>query len=67
MQTPLYPNRVTPSKSDLLAAGFTMAEIEALDALRANYPYVEYFDSRQELQRLRFMKWMISRAPAALS
>jgi hypothetical protein len=64
--TSLHPTRITTTRSDLLAAGFTTTEIEALTALRATYPYVEFLDSRQELQRLRFMKWMISRDPALL-
>lgn len=64
MQTPLHPARVTTSRSDLLSAGFTPTQIEALENLRALYPYVEFLDSRQELERLRFMKWMINCDPA---
>lgn len=67
MKTPLHPTRVTTTRSDLLASGFTTAEIDALEALRALYPYVEFLDSRQELERLRFMKWMINRDPALIS
>ncbi len=59
MNTSLHPTRTSMTRSDLVAAGFTPAEIDALEAIRATYPYVEFFDSRQELQRLRFMKWMI--------
>ncbi len=66
MNTPLHPTRVSTTRSDLLAAGFSVAEIEALDQLRTIYPYVEFLDSRQELERLRFMKWMINRDPAVL-
>jgi hypothetical protein len=64
MNMPLTATRITKTRSDLLAAGFAVAEIDALEALRATYPYVEFLDSRQELQRLRFMKWMIARDPA---
>ena len=51
--------------SDLAEAGFSDEQIEALETLRANYPYIEFFDSRKELQRLRFMKWMIGRKRTA--
>ena len=64
MKMPLHPTRVTTTRSDLLANGFSTAEIAELEKLRTTYPYVEFLDSRQELQRLRFMKWMISRDPA---
>ena len=65
MHPQLSPTRITLTRSDLLAAGFTVGEIDRLEALRAIYPYVEFLDSRQELERLRFMKWMINREPAA--
>jgi hypothetical protein len=67
MKLSLYPVHTSIARSDLVAAGFAPAEIDALEALRAAYPYVEFFDSRQELQRLRFMKWMISRDLALLT
>ena len=67
MNMSLDPTRTSMTRSDLVAAGFAPAEIDALEAIRATYPYVEFFDSRQELQRLRFMKWMISRDPALLT
>lgn len=63
MRTLLQTTRITVTRSDLLAEGFTEAQVEALEALRAVYPYVEFFDSRQEIHRLRFMKWMIGRKP----
>jgi len=62
----LHTACTTLTRSDLLATGFTPAEVDALEALRAAYPYIEFFDSHQELQRLRFMKWRISRSPALL-
>jgi hypothetical protein len=49
------------TRADMLAAGFTDSQVDALEALRANYPYLEFFDTRQVLQRLRFLKWMIGR------
>ena len=61
MKTPLHPIRLSTTRSDLLAAGFSAAEIDRLEKLRGVYPYMEFLDSRQELQRLRFMKWMIRR------
>ena len=67
MNMPLQTTRVTITRDDLLAEGFTLAQVEALEALRAVYPYVEFLDSRQELQRLRFMKWMIGRKPYAFA
>ena len=67
MKMTINQTRTTTTRSDLLMVGFTTAEIESLEALRATYPYVEFLDSRQELQRLRFMKWMISRDPALLA
>lgn len=66
MKTPLHPNRMTMTHSDLLAAGLSVAEIERLEKLRGVYPYMEFLDSRQQLQRLRFMKWMIKRDPSSL-
>lgn len=63
MSTTLQTTRITVTRSDLLAEGFTPSQIEALEALRAVYPYIEFFDSRQEIHRLRFMKWMIGRKP----
>lgn len=67
MQTSPQPMRTTVTRSDLLAEGFTVAEIDALEALRAVYPYVEFLESRQEIQRLRFMKWMIDRKPVSVT
>lgn len=60
-------NRITVTRSDLLAAGFTTAEVDALEALRPICPYIEFFDSRRELEHLQFMKWMINREPVAAS
>ncbi|HLT21417.1 MAG TPA: hypothetical protein VKZ96_18325 [Thermomicrobiales bacterium] len=51
-------------RSDLEEAGFTEEQIKMLEDLRATYPFRDYFDSRKELQRLRFMKWMIGREQA---
>jgi len=65
MSMSLQTTRITVTRSDLLAEGFTTAQVDALEALRADYPYVEFFDSRQEIDRLRFMKWMIGRKPYA--
>lgn len=67
MHTSPQPMRTTVTRSDLLAEGFTVTEVDALEALRAVYPYVEFFESRQEIQRLRFMKWMIDREPVSVA
>ncbi len=64
MNTLLHPEQTALTRGDMLAAGFTSSQVDALEILRANYPYLEFFDSRKELQRLRFMKWMIGRTRA---
>jgi hypothetical protein len=42
---------------DLAAEGFTVTEIEALSALKAAYPFIEYVDSASQWRRLLFLKW----------
>lgn len=36
---------------------FNADEIRALKLLRDQSPYLEYFDTQIELQRMRFLKW----------
>ncbi|MEZ4521309.1 MAG: hypothetical protein R3A46_06660 [Thermomicrobiales bacterium] len=67
MKTLANPTRAVLTREDLLAEGFTTKQIEALEALKSICPYVEFFDSRKEIERLRFMKWMITRKSAILS
>jgi hypothetical protein len=67
MNSVVNRQRQTLTRADLALVGFTAEQIDALEALRACYPYIEFFDSRQELQRLRFMKWMIGRDGAPRS
>lgn len=45
------------SSSDLEEAGFTTTQIERLDQLKAQYPYLEFTDSIDEWRRLSFLKW----------
>jgi hypothetical protein len=42
---------------DLVEAGFSESEIEALSALKAAYPFVEYVDTASQWRRLLFLKW----------
>lgn len=46
-------------KADLEAAGFTPAQIDRLDQLKANYPYLEFTDSTDQFRRLTFLKWRV--------
>lgn len=61
MKTLANEARVSITRNDLLAAGFTKTEVDALEALRPLCPFIEFFDSRKEIERLRFMKWTIAR------
>ncbi|HAX24924.1 MAG TPA: hypothetical protein DEU95_03970 [Chloroflexi bacterium] len=45
--------------ADLVELGFTEDQIEALKALRACYPFVEYVDTATQWRRLQFLKWRI--------
>ena len=60
MKTLTNEAHVTITRNDLLAAGFTATEVDALEALRPLCPFIEFFDSRKEIERLRFMKWTIA-------
>ncbi len=42
---------------DLVNAGFTTEQVEALKALKLAYPFVEYVDSAKQWRRLQFLKW----------
>jgi len=65
MNSLLHQDQPCVDRSDLKDAGFTDEQIKALEDLRATYPFRDYFDSRKELERLRFMKWMIGRSKQA--
>ncbi|MCS7050209.1 MAG: hypothetical protein NZL87_01185 [Thermomicrobium sp.] len=41
--------------------GFTREEIARLCELRELYPYIEYMDSRKQVDRLRFVRWLYAR------
>ncbi|HQX62354.1 MAG TPA: hypothetical protein PK593_02730 [Thermomicrobiales bacterium] len=45
--------------ADLVELGFTEDQIEALKAVRACYPFVEYVDTATQWRRLQFLKWRI--------
>lgn len=61
MKTVLKPNQSSVTRNDLQELGFSDAQIDNFEALRSMYPYIEFFESRQEWQRVQFMKWMVSR------
>jgi hypothetical protein len=53
---------VSITVDDLRAHGFTTAQIERLESLRASYdPYREYFECNREFERLAFLKWRYQR------
>jgi hypothetical protein len=43
--------------TQLAADGFTPAQIARLETLRERYPVIELALSRQEMDRLLFLKW----------
>ncbi|HMM41085.1 MAG TPA: hypothetical protein PKA95_04210 [Thermomicrobiales bacterium] len=45
--------------ADLVELGFTEDQIEALQALKACYPFVEYVDTTTQWKRLQFLKWRV--------
>lgn len=51
---------------DLVVQGFTTEQIEHLCRLRAVYPVIEFVESKQELQRLIFLKWMHNQEPGEI-
>lgn len=53
------------SRYELKREGFDDDQIETLEDLREQYPFVEFLDSRQEWNRLAFMKWLIERRETA--
>lgn len=57
--TALTPIRRVTTRDDLSAAGFTPEQIERLEQLRNHYPYIEFIDSRLQLEKLRFLRWLI--------
>lgn len=50
------------TKQDLRDAGYNDEQIAQIEDLRRRYPLIEFLDSRQEWNRLAFMKWRIERA-----
>lgn len=45
--------------ADLVELGFTEDQIEALQALKACYPFIEYVDTTTQWKRLQFLKWRV--------
>jgi hypothetical protein len=48
----------TTTVDDLTRLGFTAEQIGALQQLRAIYPLVELVDSNQQIEQLRFLRWL---------
>jgi hypothetical protein len=59
MSEPLttLPRFVT--RADLETDGFSPAQIERLEQLKAQYPYIEFTSSIGEFRRLSFLKWRL--------
>ncbi len=56
----------TTTSRDLLAIGFSTAEITTLKQLRARFdPFREACESNREFERLAFLKWRIERGEFA--
>lgn len=53
-----HQTRIT-SRQDLLDQGFDAEQLEKLIELRDRYPFIEFLDSRQEWNRLAFLKWLV--------
>ena len=53
------PQPVT--REDLKVIGVTDEQIARFEELRAQYPYIEFLSSTKELDRLKFVKWLIAR------
>jgi len=60
-------NTAVAERRDLECLGFTTEQIERLLELRAAYPLVEFVDSREELMRLMFLKWLHAKWMKALA
>ena len=57
--TALTPIRRVTTRDDLASAGITPEQIERLEILRNHYPYIEFIDSQRQLEKLRFLRWLI--------
>lgn len=58
---------MTPTTVDLVAQGFTVEEIDRLQALRERYdPFREYCESDHEFESLAFLKWRYQRGQFAI-
>jgi hypothetical protein len=47
------------TRADLETNGFSTAQIERLEQLKAQYPYIEFIDSVSQFNRLAFLKWQL--------
>lgn len=54
----LKTNVTQGERAELLSLGFTPGQIERLSVLRAVYPLIDQIYTKEELQRLLFLKWL---------
>lgn len=47
------------TRQELIDQGFDSEQLASLSALRERYPFIEFLDSRQEWNRLAFLKWLM--------
>lgn len=47
--------------AELMSFGFTLAQIQRLAEMRAVYPLIEQIYTKEEMQRLLFLKWLHAR------
>jgi hypothetical protein len=47
------------TRADLETNGFSPAQIERLEQLKSQYPYIEFIDSMSQFNRLAFLKWQL--------
>jgi len=54
------PERVPVTEQDLINDGFTQDEVDSLNALKVNYPYIEFTDNRRQFDHLREIRWRVA-------
>lgn len=60
MMTSSLTPRPDVTVADLVELGFTNDKIEALQALKSCYPFIEYVDTATQWKRLQFLKWRVA-------
>ena len=60
MMTSSLTPRPDVTVADLVELGFTNDQIEALQALKSCYPFIEYVDTATQWKRLQFLKWRVA-------